>query len=116
LIILELGGNDGLRGFPSSRMRDNLNKIIATSKASGAAVVLLGIKIPANYGQRYIEEFENVFRQAAVRNEIPWIEFFMEGIALNEALMQDDGIHPNAAAQPLLLDNAWPIIVQALGN
>jgi len=116
LIILELGGNDGLRGFPSSRMRGNLNKIIATSKASGAAVVLLGIKIPANYGQRYIEEFENVFRQAAVRNEIPWIEFFMEGIALNEALMQDDGIHPNAAAQPLLLDNAWPIIVQALGN
>ena len=116
LIILELGGNDGLRGFPSSRMRGNLNKIIATSKASGAAVVLLGIKIPANYGQRYIEEFENVFRQAAVRNEIPWIEFFMEGIALNEELMQDDGIHPNAAAQPLLLDNAWPIIAQALGN
>ena len=116
LIILELGGNDGLRGFPASRMRGNLNKIIATSKASGAAVVLLGIKIPANNGQRYIEEFENVFRQAAVRNEIPWIEFFMEGIALNEALMQDDGIHPNAAAQPLLLDNAWPIIVQALGN
>jgi len=116
LIILELGGNDGLRGFPSSRMRGNLNKIIATSKASGAAVVLLGIKIPANYGQRYIEEFENVFRQAAVKNNISWIEFFMEGIALNEELMQDDGIHPNAAAQPLLLDNAWPIIAQALGN
>jgi len=116
LIILELGGNDGLRGFPSSRMRGNLDKIIITSKASGAAVVLLGIKIPANYGQRYIDEFDNVFRQAAADNDIPWIEFFMDGIALNEELMQGDGIHPNAAAQPLLLDNAWPIIVQALGN
>jgi len=116
LIILELGGNDGLRGFPSSRMRGNLDKIISTSKASGAAVVLLGIRIPSNYGPRYIEEFDNVFRQAAADNDIPWIEFFMEGIALNEELMQGDGIHPNAAAQPLLLDNAWPIIVQALGN
>jgi acyl-CoA thioesterase-1 len=116
LIILELGGNDGLRGFPSSRMRGNLDRIISTSKASGAAVVLLGIKIPANYGQRYIDEFDNVFRQAAADNDIPWIEFFMDGIALNEELMQGDGIHPNAAAQPLLLDNAWPIIVQALGN
>jgi len=116
LIILELGGNDGLRGFPASRMRGNLDKIISTSKASGAAVVLLGIKIPSNYGQRYIDEFDKVFRQAAADNDIPWIEFFMEGIALNEELMQGDGIHPNAAAQPLLLDNAWPIIVQALGN
>ena len=79
-------------------------------------MVLLGIKIPANYGQRYIDEFDNVFRQAAADNDIPWIEFFMDGIALNEELMQGDGIHPNAAAQPLLLDNAWPIIVQALGN
>jgi len=116
LIILELGGNDGLRGFPSSRMRFNLDTIISTSKASGAAVVLLGITLPPNYGQRYIEEFEDVFRHAAAENDIPWIEFFMQGIALNEELMQDDGIHPNAAAQPLLLDNAWPIIVQALGN
>ena len=116
LVILELGGNDGLRGFPPSRMRGNLDKIISTSKASGAAVVLLGIRIPSNYGQRYIESFENVFRQAAADNEIPWIEFFMEGVALNEELMQGDGIHPNAAAQPLLLENAWPIINQALGN
>jgi acyl-CoA thioesterase-1 len=116
LVILELGGNDGLRGFPPSRMRGNLDKIISTSKASGAAVVLLGIRIPSNYGPRYIESFEDVFRQAAVDNDVPWIEFFMEGVALNEELMQGDGIHPNAAAQPVLLDNAWPIIHQALGN
>ena len=116
LIILELGGNDGLRGFPPSRMKGNLVKIISTSKASGAAVVLLGIRIPANYGPRYTEAFEGVFREVAAEYEVPWIEFFMDGIALNEALMQDDGIHPNAAAQPILLDNAWPIISKTLAN
>jgi acyl-CoA thioesterase-1 len=116
LIILELGGNDGLRGIPPSRMRDNLRTIIETSTESGAAVVLLGIRIPPNYGQRYIEEFDDVFRQLATELEVPWIEFFMEGIALNEELMQPDGIHPNAIAQPLLLDNAWPSIHTALSD
>ena len=116
LIILELGGNDGLRGIPTDRMRDNLRTIIKTSTESGAAVVLLGIRIPPNYGQRYIEEFDDVFRQLAAELEVPWIEFFMEGVALNEELMQSDGIHPNAIAQPLLLDNAWPIINTALSN
>jgi acyl-CoA thioesterase-1 len=116
LIILELGGNDGLRGIPPSRMRDNLRTIIRTSTDSGAEVVLLGIRIPPNYGQRYIEEFDSVFRELAAEFEVPWIEFFMEGIALNEELMQSDGIHPNAAAQPRLLDNAWPIIHTALSE
>ena len=116
LIILELGGNDGLRGIPPGRMRDNLQKIIRTSKESGAAVVLLGIRIPSNYGQRYIRDFDEVYRGLAAEFDVPWIEFFMEGIALNEELMQADGIHPNAAAQPLLLDNAWPIINEALTN
>ena len=114
LVILELGGNDGLRGFPPARMRDNLETIISTSKDSGAAVVLLGIRIPSNYGSRYTQAFESAFREAADALDVPWIEFFMEGVALNEELMQDDGIHPNAAAQPLLLDNAWPIIESAL--
>ena len=116
LIILELGGNDGLRGIPPDRMKGNLSKIIGSSTASGAAVVLLGIRIPPNYGQRYIEAFENVFREVAAEHKVPWIEFFMEGIALNEELMQGDGIHPNAAAQPVLLDNAWPMISAALAN
>ncbi len=116
LIILELGGNDGLRGIPPARMRANLTRIIESSSASGAAVVLLGIKIPPNYGQRYIEEFEGVFRDVATELEVPWIEFFMEGVALNPELMQDDGIHPNAAAQPILLDNAWPAIESALSR
>lgn len=116
LIILELGGNDGLRGFPPARMKQNLEKIIVSSKSAGAAVVMLGIRIPTNYGPRYREGFENVFRELAATHDIPWIEFFMERVALNEELMQGDGIHPNAKAQPVLLDNAWPIINEALGD
>ena len=116
LIILELGGNDGLRGIPADRMRGNLHKIIKTSKDSGAAVVLLGIRIPPNYGQRYIDDFDMVFRELADELDVPWIEFFMEGVALNDELMQSDGIHPNAAAQSILLDNAWPMINAALVN
>lgn len=116
LIILELGGNDGLRGFPPERMQENLRKIIEASKKEGTAVVLLGIRIPTNYGPRYTQAFENVYRELAQQLGVPWIEFFMEGIALNDDLMQDDGIHPNALAQPILLDNAWPIILTALND
>jgi len=116
LIVLALGGNDGLRGFPPERLQSNLESIITTAKGSGAEVVLLGIRIPLNYGPRYSEAFEDSFRKVAESQQIPWIEFFMEGVALNEELMQDDGIHPNAAAQPVLLDNAWPVITEALDS
>ena len=115
LIILELGANDGLRGFPPDRLHGNLDKIIVASKDSGAAVVLLGIRIPLNYGPRYTEAFENTFRQVAAKHGVPWIEFFMEGIALNAELLQEDGLHPNIEAQALLLENAWPIISASLG-
>jgi acyl-CoA thioesterase-1 len=114
LVILELGGNDGLRGFPPDRIKSNLRTIIETSRAGGAAVVLLGIRIPPNYGPRYTEAFESVYRELAEQLQVPWTEFFMEGVALNDRLMQDDGIHPNVEAQPILLDNAWPVIHEAL--
>ena len=114
LIILALGGNDGLRGFPPARMKGNLERIIQRSQASGAAVVLLGIRIPPNYGPRYTAAFESVYREVAEALDVKWIEFFMEGIALNDELLQTDRIHPNAAAQPILLENAWPIISAAL--
>lgn len=116
LIILELGGNDGLRGFPTARVKRNLAKIVTHAKASGAAVVMLGIRIPTNYGPRYSADFEAVFRQISAEFDIQWIEFFMEGIALNDELLQDDRIHPNAAAQAILLDNAWPIISATLNK
>ena len=115
LLVLELGGNDGLRGFPPQRTRENLEKIITASTAAGADVVLLGIRIPSNYGPRYTRAFEGVFRETAETLDVPWIEFFMDGVALDEELMQADGIHPNAKAQPRLLDNAWPAIREALG-
>lgn len=115
LLILALGGNDGLRGFPPQRTRENLEKIITASRAAGAEVVLLGIRIPSNYGPRYTRAFEGVFRETAETLDVPWIEFFMDGVALDRELMQADGIHPNAAAQPRLLDNAWPAIREALG-
>lgn len=114
LVILELGGNDGLRGFPPELMKANLRAIIETVRGDGASVVLLGIRIPPNYGPRYTQAFERVYRELANELDVPWIEFFMEGVALNDELMQDDGIHPNAEAQPVLLDNAWPIIREAL--
>ena len=114
LIILELGGNDGLRGFPPARIRDNLRAIARKARESGADVVLLGIRIPTNYGARYTRQFEAVYSEVAGELDIDWIEFFMEGIALNDELLQDDRIHPNAAAQPILLDNAWPVIRDTL--
>jgi len=110
LIILELGGNDGLRGFPPARIKSNLEAIARQARDSGASVVLLGIRIPTNYGIRYTQAFEAVFSEVASDLGIRWIEFFMEGVALNEELLQEDRIHPTAEAQPLLLDNAWPII------
>ena len=114
LIILELGGNDGLRGFPPARMKGNLENIIEQSQASGAEVVLLGIRIPTNYGPRYTAAFEAVYREVAGDHDIKWIEFFMEGVALNDDLLQEDRIHPNTEAQPILLENAWPIISATL--
>lgn len=114
LIILELGGNDGLRGFPPARIKDNLLAIARRARESGAGVVLLGIRIPTNYGVRYTRAFEAVYAEVAEELGIEWIEFFMEGVALNDELLQEDRIHPNAEAQPILLDNAWPVIRDTL--
>ena len=114
LVIVELGGNDGLRGLPPDRTRGNLTAIVETAQAAGAAVALLGMRIPPNYGRRYTRAFAGTFKDVADATGVPWVEFFMDGVALDARLMQDDGIHPNAQAQPVLLDNAWPAIRQAL--
>jgi len=116
IVILELGGNDGLRGFPPAKIRDNLSAMLTAVSDAGATPVLLGIRIPPNYGPRYTRSFEAIYAELAEEYEAPWIKFFMDGVALNDALMQDDGIHPNAEAQPLLLDNAWPVISDALAS
>ena len=116
LVILELGGNDGLRGFPANVIKDNIRAMIDASRQHGATVVILGIKIPTNYGPRYRQSFENIYSELATEMDLYWIEFFMEGVALNEELMQDDGVHPTTEAQPVLLDNAWPVIREALSK
>ena len=116
VVILELGGNDGLRGFPPARIKANLKAIAEQARSSGAEVVLLGIRIPTNYGARYTQAFEAVYAEVAAELGIGWIEFFMDGVALNDNLLLEDRIHPNAAAQPILLDNAWPVIRATLDS
>ncbi|MFK7889006.1 MAG: arylesterase [Gammaproteobacteria bacterium] len=114
LVVIELGGNDGLRGLPIRVMRKNLTGMIEASRAAGAQVALLGMRIPSNYGARYTDAFYKVYGDLARDYELPLVEFFLEGVALDPDLMQSDGIHPNASAQMRLLDNAWPAIAQGL--
>ena len=108
--ILELGGNDGLRGFPLEEMRDNLAQMIALAQGAGSRVVLLEMMIPTNYGPRYTDDFRGRFTSLAERFDIPLVPFILEDIALDETLMQRDGIHPGEAAQPMMLDAVWPVV------
>jgi acyl-CoA thioesterase I len=108
IVVVELGGNDGLRGLQLAVSRANLAKIIERSRAAGARVVLAGMMIPPNYGQRYTEEFRDMFAALATQYQIPLVPFLLDKVALDPALMQADGIHPNARAQPRILDNLWP--------
>lgn len=112
-VVIELGGNDGLRGLPPSRLASNLTAMIRLSRRAGARPVLLGMRIPPNYGQAYTARFAAVFRQVAQDTGVPFDVFLLDGVVAAHQL-QNDGIHPTAAAQPTLLDNAWPAIQQAL--
>lgn len=103
-LLVELGGNDGLRGFPPKLIENNLLQIIALAKAQNIPVVLMSIAIPPNYGPRYNKLFTSVFAQVAAQTQTPLLPFFMESIAINTELMQRDGIHPNQSAQPLIAD------------
>ena len=116
IVLLELGGNDGLRGLPPTQMRSNLASMIEQSQQAGADVLLLGIDIPPNYGQAYRDAFTGVFHSLADEYDVPLVPFLLEDIALNEQLMQDDGIHPTAAAQPIILDNVWPALEPLLNS
>ncbi len=102
IVILELGGNDGLRGILPPQMERNLASIIEQVRASGAKVLLLGMKIPSNYGPRFSHLFEEVYQRLAKRYPITFLPFFLDGVALDSSLMQRDGIHPNLQAQPFL--------------
>lgn len=114
IVVIELGGNDGLRGTPIAVMRQNLGQMIRLSQEAGARVVLAGIQMPPNYGSRYTTEFAAVYPELARTHAVALIDFILDGVALDMGLMQADGIHPNAAAQPRVLDNAWPAIEKEL--
>lgn len=110
VVVIELGGNDGLRGLPLPVVRDNLEGLIRASRDAGARVLLLGMRIPPNYGPRYTEAFHTLYADLAQRYEVPLVPFFLDGVAARPGLIQDDGIHPRAEAQPQLLDNVWPAL------
>ena len=108
ILILELGSNDALRGLPLSDVRANLDSMIRRSQATGARVVLAGMRMPPNYGPRYSQEFQGMYADLSRQHELPLIPFVLEGVALDQSLMQADGMHPNARAQPMLLNKIWP--------
>tara|TARA_B110000091_G_scaffold185687_1_gene205674 strand:+ start:127 stop:795 length:669 start_codon:yes stop_codon:yes gene_type:complete len=101
-IFIELGGNDGLQGHPVSKMRDNLEKIILLSQKKEVTVILQQMQIPTNYGKRYTRMFTNTYTELAIKYELSLLSFFLQNIALDKNLMQRDGIHPNAEAQPII--------------
>ena len=114
IIILELGGNDGLRGQSPVAMNKNLVAMIQQSKQQKAKVLLLGMKIPPNYGKAYNQAFESVFVTVAKNEKVAVVPFFLDGVAGKEALMQADGIHPNALAQDQLVNNVWKTLKSLL--
>jgi acyl-CoA thioesterase-1 len=108
VVIIELGGNDGLRGYPVKRLQANLTAMVEQSQAVGAEVLILAMEIPPNYGSRYTESFRSSFALVAEATGTTLSPFMLDGVATDRSLMQSDGIHPTAAAQPLLLANVWP--------
>lgn len=107
IVILELGANDGLRGLPVKEMQANLSQMITQAKAAKAKVLLIGMKIPPNYGQKYSRDFSASYVLLAKQHKINLVPFLLEGVAGKPSLIQDDGLHPVAAAQPALLENVW---------
>ncbi len=115
LVIIELGGNDALRGLPLNLTADNLAKMVQQSQQAGADVVLVGMQIPPNYGPAYSRQFAELFGEVAQEHNAALVPFLLEGIATDAASFQDDGIHPNEEAQPVLLENVWPVLSETLG-
>ncbi len=107
IVIIELGGNDGLRGLHYDEMRANLQQMVELSREAGARVLLLGMRMPPNYGPEFTRRYHQVFHQVAAEEQVTLVPFFMERVAEDKSLMQADGVHPNAEAQPVLLDNVW---------
>ena len=114
IFILELGGNDGLRGHPPKRLESNLKKMITICKKRNIQVLLVAMQLPPSYGKRYTEAFANVYPKVAEDTGVPLVNDFVTNVGVKSELMQRDGIHPNKDGQPLLLNNIWPYILELL--
>ena len=114
VVVIELGGNDGLRGQPPQMIQKNLAQLIQQSQKANATVVVLGMKMPPNYGTAYSKAFENNYKVVSQQYKVKLLPFFLEGVAGNKSLMQKDLVHPNGKAQPILLNLAYPYITGAL--
>lgn len=114
LVIIELGGNDGLRALPIKQMRDNLTEMTENSLAAGAQVLLLAAEAPPNLGRRYTQLFRGIYDTLGQDENVENLPFIVESVFLNPSLMQSDGIHPNAKAQPMLLEVVWPRVKMML--
>ena len=114
LVVIELGGNDGLRGQPPQLIQKNLEALVKHSQNAKAKVIIFGMKMPPNYGQAYSKAFENNYKVVSEKYRVKRLPFFLAGVAGNKNLMQSDQIHPNAKAQPILLNLAYPYIKGAL--
>jgi acyl-CoA thioesterase-1 len=114
IVILELGANDGLRGLPIASARDNLGSMVQLAQRAGAKVLLIGIRLPPNYGPRYGSEFASMYGELAAHFQLPLVPFLLERVALNPQLMQADGLHPAAAGEPPVLESVWPHLVPLL--
>jgi acyl-CoA thioesterase-1 len=110
ILVIELGGNDALRGLSPAQLRANLEKMIALADGAGARVLLLGIDIPPNYGPAFRDRLRQAYAELAAAHDAGLVPFFLDGVALQPGLMQADGLHPTAQAQPRLLENVWPAL------
>jgi acyl-CoA thioesterase-1 len=108
IVIIELGGNDGLRGLALDQMKHNITAMVTKAKTRHARVLLVGMRLPPNYGNYYAERFRHIYREVAAEQQVGLAPFLLDGIAANPALMQPDGIHANAKAQQKMLENVWP--------
>jgi acyl-CoA thioesterase-1 len=116
LVLIELGANDGLRGFPPILIKKNLRELIKRSKKAGAQVLLLSMRIPSNYGKRYTDMFYNNYPDLADEMDIPFVPFILKDIALAKDMFQEDKLHPNAKAQPIIAEKIWEYLEPVLTN
>jgi acyl-CoA thioesterase-1 len=116
IVIVELGGNDGLRAQPPPMIESNLERIVDLALKSGAKVIIAGMRLPPNYGPAYVERFESIYPRIAERTGSVLVPFFMDGVAAQPGMMQQDGVHPAVEAQEILLDNVWPLLLPILDS